>query len=665
MLLTIPLTKSLAAGGPGHDVSQEMRDGHGRWTRGGTVSTGEGAGATSENYAVSGVSPDAWIARITGPDPSYGLARQFLPRNGTAGRKRADYDWDIPLTEGAVYQYGNLPAYGQGGFWKIEGGKRVDSSKQEAHQLVAPPPPPAAAGFPALTGTPAQVTWAGQIRAAAVRDVLPKIEAGLASTQMALPGLSVIRRRLERAKQFIESEVSVRQWIDRKDALRDPAEFLTGFGKILKTGGDPWMPSRNGWQAHAEVDGIGDRAGRGQRKARIEGYVTALATGRWSWAVRWHPPGGYSSPVEIKGETDKAQEAADAAYAAFPQLVDEVRDYTARHLISGAPPPQPASLVPEMKWGTTTEGLLSWTPPAGAAAPAAPAVPTPAPPAPLETTPAAGPVTQTAAPQGQYLKWTQVLNGFAKWGSTDGIGDRWYLVQSGSGNWQVWQMAAALHASGSGAGAAQRVKTGFKTLQAAADFAESQAKTTPAGIIGGILARAPQATPPVPLAPPVAPAPDPAPASPAVVPPAAAPATLIGSLTWSRVNATNIQATGPHGEALLIRRNAHTRKYQLLVNGSATGPAVDTPREAREAAGALGTAGPAPVAPPAPATGPAMQFTRTNATTQVATDADGNAWTIRRNAHVGEYRVTRNGQTHGDAFKTAEEARQAARAAAE
>ena len=78
-----------------------------------------------------------WIARITGTDPKFGLARVFESKRdvtSSKSNKYRDLEWVLVLDEGAVYEYremDNSSGGGDSGYWQVRDGKLVDVSRQD------------------------------------------------------------------------------------------------------------------------------------------------------------------------------------------------------------------------------------------------------------------------------------------------------------------------------------------------------------------------------------------------------------------------------------------------------------------------------------------------------------------------------------------------------
>lgn len=84
----------------------------------------------------------SWVARITGTDPKYGLAREFLPkRDVTQSRSNVyrDLQWAVKLEDGAIYEYRFAISSGQEqrGFWRVVDGQLVDVDYQDVMEAVS------------------------------------------------------------------------------------------------------------------------------------------------------------------------------------------------------------------------------------------------------------------------------------------------------------------------------------------------------------------------------------------------------------------------------------------------------------------------------------------------------------------------------------------------
>lgn len=79
-----------------------------------------------------------WVARITGRDPKFGLARDFLSKRDitSSGNVYREIEFVIPAEEGAIYEYSRQASARrtEKGFWRIEGGTlvKIDRAAVEA-----------------------------------------------------------------------------------------------------------------------------------------------------------------------------------------------------------------------------------------------------------------------------------------------------------------------------------------------------------------------------------------------------------------------------------------------------------------------------------------------------------------------------------------------------
>lgn len=76
-----------------------------------------------------------WIAKITGRDPKYGLARAFLAKRDVTGSGNTYRDLEIVIeaVEGEVYEWSCQEAARrqEGGFWQVRDGKLVKITKAD------------------------------------------------------------------------------------------------------------------------------------------------------------------------------------------------------------------------------------------------------------------------------------------------------------------------------------------------------------------------------------------------------------------------------------------------------------------------------------------------------------------------------------------------------
>lgn len=84
----------------------------------------------------------SWVARITGRDPRYGLAREFVRRRDvTAHRSNVyrDLEWTIDLEEGAIYEYRFAVSSRQEerGYWRVQGGQLVPATHEQVLEAMA------------------------------------------------------------------------------------------------------------------------------------------------------------------------------------------------------------------------------------------------------------------------------------------------------------------------------------------------------------------------------------------------------------------------------------------------------------------------------------------------------------------------------------------------
>lgn len=74
----------------------------------------------------------AWVARITGPDPKYKLAREFVAKRDVttaSSNVYRDLEFYIQAKNGEYYEYRNFESSSRGGksgFWKVVNGELVD-----------------------------------------------------------------------------------------------------------------------------------------------------------------------------------------------------------------------------------------------------------------------------------------------------------------------------------------------------------------------------------------------------------------------------------------------------------------------------------------------------------------------------------------------------------
>jgi len=104
----------------------------------------------TDNYAVIKTHTHsrrkAWVAEIAGRDAKYGLRRDFLTRHDVTlsegGGKSNIYriiEILIPLTPGAIYEYGNMDSSstsGYNGFWVVEDKKLVEIERVKAAEYA-------------------------------------------------------------------------------------------------------------------------------------------------------------------------------------------------------------------------------------------------------------------------------------------------------------------------------------------------------------------------------------------------------------------------------------------------------------------------------------------------------------------------------------------------
>ncbi|WP_460038684.1 hypothetical protein [Thermaerobacter litoralis] len=82
------------------------------------------------------------MARITGRDPKYGLAREFVRRRDVTTRRTNVYrtmEWAIDLEEGAIYEYRFAVSSRQEerGFWRVLGGQLVEIDYDDVLEAIA------------------------------------------------------------------------------------------------------------------------------------------------------------------------------------------------------------------------------------------------------------------------------------------------------------------------------------------------------------------------------------------------------------------------------------------------------------------------------------------------------------------------------------------------
>jgi len=82
-----------------------------------------------------------WIARITGRDEKYGLAREFVRKRDVTVRRTNVYrelEWVIELEEGVIYEFCWRVSSGQEdrGFWQVRGGQFVKVEYQDVLEVV-------------------------------------------------------------------------------------------------------------------------------------------------------------------------------------------------------------------------------------------------------------------------------------------------------------------------------------------------------------------------------------------------------------------------------------------------------------------------------------------------------------------------------------------------
>lgn len=83
-----------------------------------------------------------WIARITGRDDKYGLARKFISKRDITGRRSNVYrklEWVVELEEGSIYEYCWRVSSGQEerGFWQACGGQLVKVEYQDVLEAMS------------------------------------------------------------------------------------------------------------------------------------------------------------------------------------------------------------------------------------------------------------------------------------------------------------------------------------------------------------------------------------------------------------------------------------------------------------------------------------------------------------------------------------------------
>lgn len=83
-----------------------------------------------------------WVAKITGTDPKYGLAREFVrKRDVTRARSNVyrDLEWTISLDDGAIYEYRFATSSRQEerGFWQVQGGQLVEIHYEQVLEAIA------------------------------------------------------------------------------------------------------------------------------------------------------------------------------------------------------------------------------------------------------------------------------------------------------------------------------------------------------------------------------------------------------------------------------------------------------------------------------------------------------------------------------------------------
>ncbi|WP_276973726.1 hypothetical protein [Ferrimicrobium acidiphilum] len=109
---------------------------------------GEGTFVTATegvtNVRGGGYGADAWLAKITGPDPKFGFTRQFVKKDtsGLSGSGRSgSIRWDI--TENGIYEWRKFCIgstsrnWESSGFCVIEDGSVREITKSAAIELVS------------------------------------------------------------------------------------------------------------------------------------------------------------------------------------------------------------------------------------------------------------------------------------------------------------------------------------------------------------------------------------------------------------------------------------------------------------------------------------------------------------------------------------------------
>lgn len=84
----------------------------------------------------------AWVARITGTDPKFGLAREFVRKQDvTSARSNVyrDLEFAVRLDEGAAYEWFQQSSSRaqDRGFWIVRDGDLVSASRAEVEDAVS------------------------------------------------------------------------------------------------------------------------------------------------------------------------------------------------------------------------------------------------------------------------------------------------------------------------------------------------------------------------------------------------------------------------------------------------------------------------------------------------------------------------------------------------
>lgn len=81
-----------------------------------------------------------WIAHITGRDPKYSLARDFLPKRDVtdSGNTYREIEFSIPADEGAIYEYSRQASARrtEKGFWQVRDGKLVEIDRADVEAAL-------------------------------------------------------------------------------------------------------------------------------------------------------------------------------------------------------------------------------------------------------------------------------------------------------------------------------------------------------------------------------------------------------------------------------------------------------------------------------------------------------------------------------------------------